>query len=52
MGGVGFPHGFEIQVVGSAAARKVLIHMTTVSTNAKGLRAFYDCQAVVVVREG
>jgi hypothetical protein len=50
--GVGFPHGFEIQVVGSAAARKVLIHMTTVSTNAKGLRAFYDGQAVVVVREG
>lgn len=50
--GVGFPHGFEIQVVGSTAGRRILIHMTTVSTNAKGLQAFYDGQTVVVVREG
>ena len=50
--GIGFPHGLEFQVVGSAAARKVLLHMTTVSTNVKGMRAFYDGQTIVVVREG
>ena len=50
--GIGFPHGFEVQAVGTTAARKVLIHMTTVSTNQSGMRAFYDGQIVVVVREG
>lgn len=49
---VGFPHGFEVQVVGPASARKVLVHLTLVSTNAKGLKAYYDAQVVTVVREG
>ena len=50
--GIGFPHGLEIQIVGSAAARKVLVHMTIVSTNMAGLKAYYDTQVIVRVREG
>ena len=50
--GVGFPHGLEIQIIGSAAARQVLIHLTTVSLNQKGMKAYYDIQAILGVREG
>ncbi len=50
--GVGFPHGLEVQIIGSAAARQVLIHLTTISTNRQGMQASHDIQAVLGVREG
>jgi type II secretory pathway pseudopilin PulG len=49
--GAGFPHGLETQVVGPASARQVLLHLTVVSTNNGGHRAFYDMQVVVDVRD-
>lgn len=48
----GFPHGFEVQVIGPASARQVLIHLVNVSTNNKGMKAFYRSQVVAAVREG
>ena len=50
--GVGFPHGFEIQTVGPAAARKILLHLVLVTTNMAGLKAYFDAQVVLSVREG
>ncbi len=50
--GSGFPHGLEFQVVGSSAARKILIHLTTISKNQHGLTAQFDIQVIVSVREG
>ncbi|MBI5852096.1 MAG: hypothetical protein HZB39_13870 [Planctomycetes bacterium] len=47
----GFPHGFEIQVIGPPSARQVLVHLTLVSTNGDGRRAFADMQTVVDVRD-
>lgn len=47
----GFPHGFEVQVVGPSAARQLLVHLTVVSTNNSGRRGFYDTQVVVDVRD-
>ncbi len=48
----GFPHGMEIQVVGEASSRRVLLHLTLVSTNNAGQKAFYDIATVTDVREG
>ena len=50
--GVGFPHGFEVQAVGTAAARKILLHLVLVTTNMSGLKAYFDAQVVLSVREG
>lgn len=50
--GTGFPHGLEFQVVGTPASRRVLIHLTTVSTNNDGLKAQFDVQAIINIREG
>ncbi len=50
--GSGFPHGFEVQMIGASAARQVLLHLTLVSTNNKGQRAYFDIQMISHVREG
>jgi hypothetical protein len=50
--GAGFPHGLEFQVVGPPAARQVMVHVTTVSTNNHGLKAHFDVQVIMNVREG
>jgi len=49
--GEGFPHGLEIQIVGPASARQVLLHLTVVSTNRKGHRAYQDMQVVADTRD-
>ena len=50
--GVGFPHGLEVQIIGTPGSRKILLHMTTVSTNRKGMKGYYDAQVVMTMREG
>ena len=50
--GNGFPHGLEVQIIGPSAARQVLIHITLVSNNRGGQRAYFDLQAISDVREG
>ncbi len=49
--GVGFPHGFEVQVVGPSSARQVLIHMVIASTNRRGLMASANLQIVIDTRD-
>jgi type II secretory pathway pseudopilin PulG len=49
--GDGFPHGFEVQVIGPSAARQILLHLSLVSSNNNGRRGFYDMQVVVDVRD-
>jgi hypothetical protein len=50
--GVGFPHGFEVQVVGTSSARQVLLHLVLVTTNMSGLKAYFSGQVIQAVREG
>ncbi len=50
--GAGFPHGLEFQVVGPPSARQVMVHITTISTNNHGLKAHFDVQVIMNVREG
>ncbi len=47
----GFPHGFEVQIIGPPSARQVLVHLTLVSTNQDGRRAYADMQTIVDVRD-
>ena len=47
----GFPHGFEIQVVGPSSARQVLIHMVNSSTQKSGHFAWSDMQVSVDARD-
>ena len=47
----GFPHGLEVQVVGTAASRKILLHLSICSTLGGGRRAYHDMQVVVDVRD-
>lgn len=49
--GAGFPHGFEIQVVGPSAARQVLIHMVNSSTQRSGHLAWSAMQLSVDARD-
>lgn len=49
--GSGFPHGFEVQVVGPSSARQVLLHLVLVSTLRKGAVAWSDQQLIVDVRD-
>jgi hypothetical protein len=42
----GFPHGFEVQIIGPSAARQVVVRMVLVSTNNRGLRATSIVQTV------
>lgn len=47
----GFPHGFEVQVVGPSAARQVLIHMVNSSTQRSGRFAWSEMQVSVDARD-
>ena len=47
----GFPHGFEVQVVGPSSARQVLIHMVNSSTQRSGRFAWSEMQVSVDARD-
>jgi len=47
----GFPHGFEIQIVGPSSARQVLIHLVNASTRRTGYFAWSDMQVTVDARD-
>ncbi|MCU0865114.1 MAG: hypothetical protein MUC36_15105 [Planctomycetes bacterium] len=49
--GTGFPHGFEVQVVGPSAARQVLLHLVVSSTIRRGPWAWSDVQVTVDARD-
>lgn len=49
--GAGFPHGFEVQIVGPAAARQVLAHLTVVSNDEGRHRAWLDLTGVAETRD-
>jgi len=49
--GTGFPHGFEVQVVGPSAARQVLLHLVVASTSRRGQFAWSDVQITVDTRD-
>jgi hypothetical protein len=44
--GDGFPHGFEVQVIGPAAARQVLVHLSLLTTHRRGRPAYMDASSV------
>ncbi len=47
----GFPHGFEIQVVGPATARQILVHLVIASTNREGQWAWSEVQVIIDARD-
>lgn len=47
----GFPHGFEVQIVGPATARQVLVHLVIASTNREGQWAWSDVQVVIDAKD-
>jgi Tfp pilus assembly protein FimT len=49
--GDGFPHGFELQIIGPAAARQVLIHISLLSTQRRGAKAFVESSVVADCRD-
>jgi len=49
--GDGFPHGFEVQIVGPSAAREILVHMVVVSTARRGQLAWSTNTVVVDARD-
>jgi type II secretory pathway pseudopilin PulG len=49
--GAGFPHGFEIQVVGPSSARQIVLHFTLASTIRRGQLAWSDLQVTVDARD-
>lgn len=49
--GAGFPHGFEVQIVGPSSARTVLIHLVCSSTQRTGHFAWADMQLAVDARD-
>jgi type II secretory pathway pseudopilin PulG len=49
--GQGFPHGFELQLIGPAAARQLLIRLTVVSTNRAGHRAYARSEVIQDCRD-
>ena len=46
-----FPHGFEVQMIGPATARQVLLRIAVVSTNRHGHVAHADMQAIMDARD-
>ncbi len=50
-GGSGFPHGFEVQVVGPSASRQVMLHLVLASTVRRGQTAWSDLQTVIDARD-
>jgi hypothetical protein len=51
LGGDGFPHGFEIQIIGPSAGRQVLLHLALMSTRRGGLPTSSSQRIVVNTRE-
>lgn len=49
--GSGFPHGFEVQIIGPASARQVLVRLVVVSTNLDGHHAHAESQVIVDARD-
>lgn len=49
--GAGFPHGFEVQVVGPSAARQILLHLSCSSTNTRGQWAGSSNEVIVDARD-
>lgn len=49
--GAGFPHGFEVQIVGPSSARQILLHLVLTSTNNRGQVAWSDLQLMVDARD-
>jgi type II secretory pathway pseudopilin PulG len=47
----GFPHGFEVQVVGPSAARQILLHLVVASTHRSGHYAWSNQQVAVSARD-
>lgn len=47
----GFPHGFEVQVIGPASARQVLIRLTLVSGHQGAERAWMTVQSLADARD-
>lgn len=49
--GDGFPHGFEVQIVGPSSARQVMLHLVVVGTQRRGQQAWADVQVSVDARD-
>lgn len=49
--GAGFPHGFEVQIVGPSSARQVMLHLVVVGTQRRGQQAWADVQVSVDARD-
>ncbi len=49
--GDGFPHGFEVQVVGPPTSRQTLLHLVVASTNRRGHPAWSEVQVSVESRD-
>lgn len=49
--GQGFPHGFELQLIGPAAARQLLVRLCVVSTNRAGHRAYARSEVIQDCRD-
>jgi len=47
----GFPHGFEVQVVGPSSARQILVHLVCASTHRRGRPAWHDMMISVDTRD-
>jgi hypothetical protein len=49
--GSGFPHGFEVQLIGPSAARQLLLRLVLVSTNRNGHPAHTSIQSILDARD-
>lgn len=49
--GDGFPHGFEVQVIGPSSARQVLLHLVVAGTRRDGQLPWSDFQTIVDARD-
>jgi hypothetical protein len=47
----GFPHGFELQLIGPASARQLLVRLCVVSTNRAGHRAYARLEVIQDCRD-
>ncbi len=46
----GFPHGFEVQIIGPATARQILLQLALVGTTARGLPASSSQRVIINTR--
>ncbi len=49
--GDGFPHGFEVQIVGPSKSRQVLLQLCVVSTQLQGLPAWAQLRTIAQIRD-